>query len=105
MFFKQKYTKYNFKDNSKRMLYKKTEKKRTLFKSLFNNRSLSNKLRFLIFIELSKISKNSSKSRIVNRCIFTGRAHSVYKTFRVNRMQLKDLAFNNLIPGIKNLGW
>jgi len=51
------------------------------------------------------MKKNTSKVRIKNRCIITGRGRSVYKLFRMSRLQIKDLAYYNLIPGLKHSSW
>jgi len=103
--YQQKTNKYVFKDNIKRQLYKKLEKKKKYFKSCFFNNNLKFNLRYLIFINLSKLKKNSSKIRIRNRCILSGRGRSVYKNIRISRMQLKDLISKNLLPGIRQANW
>jgi ribosomal protein S14 len=103
--FSKKFRKYLYKDYLRRNLYNNIEKKKRILTSLFKNRSLSFKLRFSFFLEISNLKKNSSLVRIQNRCIFSGHKRSVYKIFRINRMQLKDLAFHNLIPALKQANW
>ena len=100
-----KFKKHNFKDLQKRLLFYKLEKKRIILKSLYFNRNLSFTLRYLFFFKLSNMKKNASKSRIRNRCIITGRGRSIYKLFRMSRLQIKDLAYHNLLPGLKQSTW
>ncbi|BBN19972.1 small subunit ribosomal protein S14 [Marchantia polymorpha subsp. ruderalis] len=42
--------------------------------------------RYEYFFKLSMLPRNSSKTRVRNRCIFTRRPRSVYKLFRISRI-------------------
>lgn len=50
---------------------------------------------------LSKVLRRSSKVKIVNRCVVTGRAKSVLRDFRLSRMELKNFGSKGLLPGLK----
>lgn len=54
---------------------------------------------------LQKLPKNSSPTRMHNRCMATGRARSFYRKFGVSRLVLREKALNGEIPGLKKASW
>jgi small subunit ribosomal protein S14 len=54
---------------------------------------------------LQKLPKNSSRVRLHNRCMFTGRARSYYRKFGVSRLVLREMALKGEIPGLKKASW
>jgi len=92
-------------DLKRRKLYNKYESKRLLYKALLNDCNLSQDLRFIITQKLNELPRNSSKVRIKNRCILTGRSHSVYKFCRISRIKFRDLANQGLIQGCTKSSW
>jgi small subunit ribosomal protein S14 len=57
------------------------------------------------FEELQKLPRNSSRVRLKNRCMFTGRARSYYRKFGVSRLVFREMALKGEIPGIKKSSW
>ena len=57
------------------------------------------------FEQLQKLPRNSSKVRLKNRCMFTGRARSYYRKFGVSRLVFREMALKGEIPGIKKSSW
>ncbi|MCW8810198.1 MAG: 30S ribosomal protein S14 [Ignavibacteriaceae bacterium] len=55
--------------------------------------------------ELQKLPRNSSRVRLKNRCMFTGRARSYYRKFGVSRLVFREMALRGEIPGIKKSSW
>jgi len=93
-------------DQKRRAQLFKFELKRLQLKALIQDRrSLSSNLRYEYSLQLSKLPRNSSKTRVRNRCILTGRSRSVYKQFRVSRIVFRNLASQGLIMGIKKTSW
>ena len=92
--------------NLKRIrLSKKFSKKRETLKKIIKNRKLPLKERFEAQLKLAKIPRNSSKTRIRNRCEITGRPHGVYRKLRISRIALRDLASKGKIPGMTKSSW
>lgn len=54
---------------------------------------------------LSRLPRNSSPTRIKNRCAMTGRARSFYRRFGISRIALRELALQGLIPGVRKASW
>lgn len=54
---------------------------------------------------LSKLPKNASPTRIVNRCSFSGRRRGYLRKFGCSRMTFREAALNGLIPGVTKASW
>ena len=54
---------------------------------------------------LQKLPRNSSPTRVQNRCTMTGRARGVYKKFGLGRNIFRQLALEGKIPGIRKASW
>jgi len=54
---------------------------------------------------LQKLPKNSSKVRLHNRCLMTGRSRAYYRKFGVSRLVFREMALKGEIPGIKKASW
>jgi small subunit ribosomal protein S14 len=61
--------------------------------------------RFAAQLKLSELPRNSSKTRIRNRCEMTGRPRGYYRKLRVARNKLRELASQGLIPGMVKSSW
>lgn len=55
--------------------------------------------------ELSKLPRNASPSRVVNRCAITGRRHAYFRKFGVSRLTFRELALSGMIPGVTKASW
>ena len=92
--------------NLKRIrLAKRFEKKRENLKKIIKNKKLPLTERFEAQLKLAKIPRNSSKTRIRNRCEITGRPRGVYRKLRISRIALRDLASKGKIPGMTKSSW
>lgn len=54
---------------------------------------------------LQKLPRNSSPSRVRNRCSQTGRPRSVYRKYGVCRNVFRQLALEGKIPGMRKSSW
>mgnify|MGYP001781707889 FL=1 len=57
------------------------------------------------YIGLSKLPRNSSTVRLVNRCSLSGRRHGYLRKFGVSRLTFREMARNGLIPGVTKASW
>ena len=83
----------------------KFSKKREKLKKIIKDRKIPLEERFKAQLKLSKLPRNSAKTRIRNRCEITGRPHGVYRKLRISRIALRDLANNGKIPGMTKSSW
>lgn len=54
---------------------------------------------------LSLLPKNSSKVRLHNRCLLTGRPKGYIRQFGISRITFREMASKGLIPGVKKASW
>lgn len=54
---------------------------------------------------LQKLPRDSSATRLKNRCMFTGRARAYYRKFGVSRLVFREMALRGEIPGVKKSSW
>nr|QIQ23006.1 ribosomal protein S14 [Coleochaete scutata] len=66
---------------------------------------MSYKIRSEYGLKLAKLPRNSSRTRIRNRCIITGRSRSILKTFRISRIMFRTLASEGNLVGIRKSSW
>lgn len=92
-------------DQNRRLLYKKYELKRNLFKSLICDMSLPKEIRFQSVLKLNKLPRSSSKVRIHNRCILTGRSKGNLRQWKISRITFRELASRGLLAGVRKSSW
>ena len=66
---------------------------------------LSAEERFEARLKLSKLPRNSAKTRVMNRCQITGRPHGVYRKLKISRIALRQLGLQGKIPGLVKSSW
>jgi len=54
---------------------------------------------------LTKLPRNASPSRLVNRCSMSGRRHGYWRKFSASRLTFREAALNGLIPGVTKASW
>jgi len=54
---------------------------------------------------LNKLPKNSSPTRLKNRCELTGRPRGYMQKFNMSRIAFRQLAHKGQIPGVKKASW
>ena len=54
---------------------------------------------------LSKLPRDSSPTRLHNRCEITGRPRGYLRKFKMSRIAFRELAHKGQLPGIKKSSW
>lgn len=54
---------------------------------------------------LFKLPRDSSPTRLTNRCQVTGRPRGVMRDFGLSRIKFRELAHKGQIPGVKKASW
>lgn len=54
---------------------------------------------------LAKLPRNSSPTRLKNRCVETGRPHGYMRTFGLSRIAFREHASKGEIPGVTKSSW
>ncbi|CAN0871253.1 Ribosomal protein S14, mitochondrial [Linum grandiflorum] len=93
------------KDHNRRLLAEKFELKRNLYKAFIRDPELPAEIREKVTAKLSRLPRNSSFTRIRNRCVFSGRPRGVYELFRMSRIVFRTLANQGKLNGVKKASW
>ena len=93
------------KNNRRIKLSDKYFKKRQKLKKIIMNKKITLEERFKAQQKLSKLPRNSAKTRVMNRCEITGRPHGVYRKLKISRIALRQLGLQGKIPGLVKSSW
>jgi small subunit ribosomal protein S14 len=92
--------------NKRRMaLAKRYAARRAELKATAVNESLSDQERFAARLKLAKLPRNSSPTRIRNRCEMTGRPRAYYRKLKMSRIALRELGSEGKVPGLVKSSW
>ena len=92
-------------DQKRRNLFLKNELKRVQYKSIIKNFFISGDKKDEYVMKLNKVKRNSSKVRVQNRCVLTGRGKAVYRFCRLSRIRFRELASQGLLLGVSKSSW
>lgn len=79
--------------------------KRAALKEIANNQDLPMEERFKARLKLAELPRNSSATRLHNRCQVTGRPRGYYRKLKMSRIALRQLASDGQIPGMVKSSW
>ncbi len=79
--------------------------KRAAIKEQLENRDLALGDRVQLVMKLAKLPRNSSATRLNNRCQVSGRPKAYYRKLKMSRIALRDLASKGEIPGMVKSSW
>ncbi|MCX7889890.1 MAG: 30S ribosomal protein S14 [Rhodobacteraceae bacterium] len=86
-------------------LVKQYAARRAALKAIIEDQSKPMEERFKATLKLAELPRNSSATRIHNRCQLTGRPHAYYRKLKLSRIMLRDLASFGQIPGMVKSSW
>ena len=93
------------KNNRRRRMAKQFSAKRAQLKAIVADESLGDQERFGARLKLAELPRNSSPTRIRNRCEMTGRPRGVYRKLKMSRIALRILGNDGKIPGMVKSSW
>src|SRR6201990_2386610 len=86
-------------------LVKQFASKRDALNAIANDESRPLEERFEARLKLAELPRNSSPTRIRNRCELTGRPRSNYRKNKLSRIALRELGSKGLVPGLVKSSW
>ncbi|GGE16919.1 30S ribosomal protein S14 [Primorskyibacter flagellatus] len=92
-------------EKKRERLVKRYAAKRAALKEIINDESKPMEERFRATLKLAELPRNSSATRLHNRCQLTGRPHAYYRKLKVSRIMLRELGSNGQIPGLVKSSW
>jgi small subunit ribosomal protein S14 len=93
------------KNNRRRKLTKKHSGRRARLKAIARDKNSPMEERFAATLKLAELPRNSSATRIRNRCEVSGRPRGYYRKLKLSRIALRDLGSKGLIPGLVKSSW
>jgi small subunit ribosomal protein S14 len=92
-------------DLKRRKIVKKFAKKRAELLAVIDNTKFSDENRFAARQKLQQLPRDSSPTRLRNRCKLTGRPRGVFRKFGLGRNMLRVIAMRGEIPGVVKASW
>ncbi|MCY3878256.1 MAG: 30S ribosomal protein S14 [Rhodobacteraceae bacterium] len=78
---------------------------REAMKKTLADREVGIEERFKLTLKLAKMPRNSSPTRLHNRCQVTGRPKGYYRKLKISRIALRELGGFGQIPGMVKSSW
>jgi small subunit ribosomal protein S14 len=80
-------------------------RRRAKLKAIIADKKRPMEERFAATLKLAKLPRNSSATRIRNRCEMSGRPRSTYRKNKLSRIALRELGSKGLVPGLVKSSW
>jgi small subunit ribosomal protein S14 len=93
------------KNNRRRKMAKQFASRRAKLKAIVQDRNVPVEERFAATLKLAELPRNSSATRIRNRCELSGRPRAYYRKHKLSRIALRELGSKGLIPGLVKSSW
>ena len=92
-------------EKKRQRLVAKYAAKREELKEIARDESRPMEERFKARMKLAELPRNSSPTRLHNRCQVSGRPRAYYRKLKMSRIALRDLASRGEIPGMVKSSW
>jgi small subunit ribosomal protein S14 len=93
------------KNARRRRMSKQYSGRRARLKAIAMDKTKPIEERFAATLKLAELPRNSSATRIRNRCEMTGRPRGFYRKHKLSRIALRELGSKGLIPGLLKSSW
>ena len=92
-------------EKKRERLVKKYAAKRAELNEIIHDQERPVEERFKASLKLAELPRNSSATRLHNRCQLTGRPHAYYRKLKLSRIMLRELGSQGQIPGLVKSSW
>jgi small subunit ribosomal protein S14 len=89
----------------RRELVQRHAPKRAALKAIIQNPKSTQEERLTAVNALHAMPRDSSATRVRNRCNMSGRPRGFLRQFGLSRIALRDMALNGFIPGVRKASW
>jgi small subunit ribosomal protein S14 len=93
------------KNNRRRDLAKAYAGRRGRLKAIASDKERPMEERFAATLKLAELPRNSSPTRVRNRCEMSGRPRGYYRKHKLSRIALRELGSKGLVPGLLKSSW
>ena len=92
-------------EKKRQRMVQKNAAKRAALKAIANDQNVSMEERFKANLKLAQLPRNSSPTRLHNRCELTGRPKAYYRKLKLSRIMLRELGSQGQVPGMVKSSW
>ncbi len=92
-------------DLKRQRLVKKYAAKRAELKAIIKSQTASAEEKDAAWKAFHALPRDSSPSRMRNRCRVSGRPHGYYRKFGLARNKLREAAMQGYVPGLVKASW
>jgi small subunit ribosomal protein S14 len=92
-------------EQKRRQMVEKFKARRAALFEVMQNVKASDEDKDAARAKLQKLPRDSSPTRLRNRCALTGRPRGVYRKFKLGRNKLRELAMRGEVPGVIKASW
>ena len=92
-------------EKKRERLVKQYAEKRAALKAIIEDKDKPVEERFKATLKLAELPRNSSATRIRNRCQVTGRPRGYYRKLKMSRIAMRDFGSEGQIPGLVKSSW
>ncbi len=92
-------------EEKRKKLVKKFDVKRQSLRKIIRDSNSSFEEREVAQLKLQKLPRDSSVTRVRNRCNLTGRPHGYYRKFGLSRNKLREATMRGDVPGLVKASW
>ncbi|MEM8960921.1 MAG: 30S ribosomal protein S14 [Acidobacteriota bacterium] len=89
----------------RKKLVDRYREQRAELKAMITDPNTSDDQREEAMYALQRLPRNSSKVRVRNRCVVSGRPRGYYRKFGLSRIALRELALRGELPGVTKASW
>src|SRR5207244_2156028 len=93
------------KNNRRKRMTKNAAPARAKLKAIIADKKRPMEERFAATLKLAEMPRNSSATRIRNRCEMSGRPRATYRKNKLSRIALRELGSKGLVPGLVKSSW
>ncbi len=79
--------------------------RRAKLKAIIANEQTGDEERMAAVAKLTALPRDSSPTRLRNRCSITGRPRGFYRKFGLGRNKLRESTMSGQIPGLRKASW
>ncbi len=92
-------------EDKRKKLAQKFDAKRKSLRGIIRDPNSTFEQKELAQLQLQKLPRDSSVTRIRNRCGLTGRPHGFYRKFGLSRNKLREATMRGDVPGVVKASW
>ena len=93
------------KNEERKAIVARYAEKRAALRAVVDSVTTSDAEKQEAYAKLRKLPRDSSKTRIRNRCAMTGRPRAFLRQFGLSRITFREMALQGLIPGVRKASW